>query len=140
MGDAWTTSDMLRDDRSGEVARYPRLNAVRSDGASCDLVLRQKIFQWGFGQTGPVQVAVGEALSAETWVSLEDTGYSRHADMPGFKPLPSVTFDTSNFLGNEDLWAEIEVRFDIYLKQAGALLWCDPNVILRTFQWPLETA
>ena len=112
----------------GLVAFAPDYDLLQGHGmASCDLILRQKIFQWGFGQTGPVQVAVGEALSAETWVSLEDTGYSRHADMPGFKPLPSVTFDKSNFLGNEDLWAEIEVRFDIYLKQAGALLLVRPE-------------
>ena len=125
----------------GVVAYAPDYDLLQGHGeASCNLVLRQKIFQWGFGETGPVQMTVAEAVSNDPWhISLEDTGYSRHAGMPGLKPLPSVTFATSNFAAPQDLWAELEVRFDIYLKQEGALLWCDPEVILRTFQWPLET-
>jgi hypothetical protein len=54
--------------------------------------------------------------------------------MPGFKMMPAVTYNQSQIAPN-DLWAEVEVRFEIYLNCTGALVWCDPNVVLRTFQW-----
>ena len=55
--------------------------------------------------------------------------------MPGFKLIPAVTYAQSAIAPNE-LWAEIEVRFDIYLNCTGALVWCDPDVLFRCpFQW-----
>jgi hypothetical protein len=54
--------------------------------------------------------------------------------MPGFKLLPAVTYRQNQLLAQE-LWAEIEVRLDIYLNCTGALLWCDPDVLMRHFQW-----
>jgi hypothetical protein len=124
----------------GVDAFAPDYDYLQGHGiASCSLVLRQMIFQWGFGQTGPVQVSVAQAVSNDQWlINVEDEGFSVHQDMPGLISLPPVTFNISQFHANEDLWAELEVRFDIYIKQEGALLWCNPDVILRTFQWPLE--
>jgi hypothetical protein len=45
--------------------------------------------------------------------------------------IPEVVFDQVSFLLNETLWAEIDVRFDIYLRIAGALVYCDPEVPLQ---------
>ncbi|WP_442496835.1 hypothetical protein [Methylobacter sp. sgz302048] len=122
----------------GIVAFAPDWDLIQGNGiASCNLVLRQTVFQWKFGQSGPVAGIVNQAESNEQWIYLKNTGYSRHANMPGFKPIPPVGFHESQFNRNEQLMAEIEVRFDIYLNTTGALLWCDPEVLLRNFQWPL---
>ena len=120
----------------GVVAFAPDWDLIQGDGiASCNLFLRQTIFQWGFGQNGPVPVMVAEAKGNDGWhVYLKNTGYSRHLDLPGFKLIPAVTYRQDQ-LTPTDLWAEIEVRFDIYLNCTGALLWCDPEAVVRTFQW-----
>jgi hypothetical protein len=60
--------------------------------------------------------------------------------MPGFTPIPPVTFNRSQTPAVDRLWAEIEVRFDIYLNNAGSLVSIDPSFILRTHQWPLMPA
>ena len=57
--------------------------------------------------------------------------------MPGQIWVPEVRFQEANRVKGSTLYAQVEVRFDIHLKSAGALVWCDPDVILRTFQWPL---
>lgn len=118
----------------GVVAYAPNYDILQGDGiAECQLYLRQTIFQWGFGPTGPVPVTIAEAKSNDPWrVYLRNTGYSRHADMPGFKLMPAVTYGQ---VAPNDLWAEIEVRLDIYLNCAGAFVWCDPDVLMRFFQW-----
>ena len=54
--------------------------------------------------------------------------------MPGFKPLTEVTYSQGQLAPN-DLHAEIEFRLDIFLNCTGALVWCDPEVLFRTFQW-----
>lgn len=120
----------------GVVAYAPDWDLIQGDGiASCQLYLRQTIFQWGFGPTGPVPLIVGDARGNDSWhIYLKNTGYSRHGDMPGFKLLPAVTYRQDQLLPQE-LWVEIEVRFDIYLNCTGALLWCDPDVLMRHFQW-----
>lgn len=123
----------------GVLAYAPNWDLLQGDGiASCQLFLRQTIFQWGFGPSGSVPVTVAQAAVNDPWrIYLKNTGYSRRAGMPGFKPLPPVRFHRNQFNNNQDLWAQIEVRLDIYLNCAGALVWCDPNVLLRSFQWPL---
>lgn len=120
----------------GVVAYAPDWDLIQGDGiASCHLYLRQTLFQWGFGPNGPVPMIVGEAKGHDAWrLYLKNTGYSRHGDMPGFKLIPAVTYRENQLLP-QDLWAEIEVRFDIYLNCTGALLWCDPDVLMRHFQW-----
>ncbi len=120
----------------GIVAYAPNWDLIQGNGiASCDLFLRQTIFQLRFGPTGPVAVTIAEAKGHDNWrLYLKNTGYSRHQDLPGFKLIPATTYSQSQVAPNE-LWAEIEVRLDIYLNCTGALVWCDPDVLIRTFQW-----
>jgi hypothetical protein len=121
----------------GVVVFAPDWDLIQGDGiASCDLFLRQTIFQLGFGQTGPVPQVVAEASGSDPWhIYLKNTGYSRNLAMPGFKLVPAVTYNQNRFIPTQPLLAEIEVRFDIYLNCTGALLWCDPEVLVRNFQW-----
>lgn len=122
----------------GVVAYAPNWDLIQGNGiASCQLVLRQTLFQWKFGPTGPVAGVVGEAVATDPWrLYLKNTGFSRRQDLPGFKPMPPVGFHQSR-LAPQELWAELEIRLDIYLNTTGALVWCDPHVLMRTFQWPL---
>jgi len=121
----------------GVVAFAPDWDLIQGNGiAQCELFLRQTIFQWGFGSAGPVALTIAEAKGYDSWrLYLKNTGYSRHADMPGFKLIPPVTYNQGQVISTAELWAEIEVRLDIYLNCTGALLWCDPDVLVRTFQW-----
>lgn len=121
----------------GVVAYAPNWDLIQGNGiASCTLFLRQTILQYGFGQTGPVPLLVAEAKGNDQWrLYLKNTGYSRHGAMPGFKLIPAVAYGQNQIIPTQTLYAEIEVRFDIYLNCSGALLWCDPEVLLRNFQW-----
>lgn len=122
----------------GVVAYAPDWDLIQGNGiAECKLFLRQSIFQFGFGPTGPAPMMIAEAKSYDAWqppLYLKNTGYSRHADMPGSTAVPAVTFSQGQLAPN-DLHAEIEFRLDIYLNCTGALVWCDPEVLVRTFQW-----
>jgi hypothetical protein len=121
----------------GIVAFAPDHDLFQGDGhAAYDLFLRQTIFQWRFGPTGSVAVTIAEAKGYDAGHHLEliNTGSSWHHDLPGFKLIPAVMYSQNQVAPNE-LWAEIEVRLDIYLKSAGAFVWCDPEVLVRTFQW-----
>jgi hypothetical protein len=119
----------------GVVAHAPDWDLIQGNGiAECQLYLRQSIFQMGIGPTGPGPVMIAEAKGNDAWrLYLKNTGYSRHADMPGFKAIPEVEY--SQNLAPQELFAEIEFRLDIYLNCTGALVWCDPEVLFRTFQW-----
>jgi hypothetical protein len=103
--------------------------------ANCNLFLRQTLYQNYLG--GPKTVGEAVVTGGVWWVNLEDTGYSRTLAMPGYLNMPSVTFNQNQLDAADPLWSELEVRFDINLKAEGALAWCDPEVLLRTFQWPL---
>jgi hypothetical protein len=133
------TSNPFTELFGGIVAFAPDYDLLQGHGiASCDLFLRQTVFQWGIGPEGPAPMVIGEAVSSTTLINLEDTGFSRNVAMPGHQDIPSVQFGKSDVKAVADsIWAEIEVRFDIFLKQAGALVWCDPEVLMRFFQWPL---
>ncbi|ALL68566.1 hypothetical protein K788_0000403 [Paraburkholderia caribensis MBA4] len=126
----------------GVVAFAPDWDLIQGNGiAQCNLTLRQTIYQNTFGQTGPVRVVVAEAIIQDQWqIYLKNTGSSRHLDAPGSRPLPGVTFNVSNFHPWEVLWAETEIRYEIYLNTEGALVWCEPDMIIRNFQWPLAVA
>ncbi len=120
----------------GITAYAPDWDLIQGNGiAECKLFLRQTIFQLGFGPFGPVPRIIAEAKRHDEWqMYLRNTGYSRNGKLPGFKLIPAVTYNQNQLPPNE-LFAEIEVRFDIYLNCTGALAWCDPDVLLRTFQW-----
>src|SRR5215213_612691 len=120
----------------GIVAYAPNWDLIQGNGiAECSVFLRQTLFRWGFGQTGPVAIVVAEATENDVMrIYLKNTGYSRQLPMPGFQALPSVTYNQNHLPPNE-LWAETEVRFNIHLNCTGAQVICDPRVLLRTFQW-----
>lgn len=128
----------------GGISGYsPNWDLLQGDGiVECKLFLRQTIFQWAFTINGPEKVYVGEAMGYHpNWYFYRrNMGSSGYAYMPGFTPLPAVGFSQDRFHATETLYAEIEVRFDIYLNNAGAGLYCDPRVVLQTFQWPLIPA
>jgi hypothetical protein len=125
----------------GLTAYAPMRDWLQGHGiAGCDLILRQTLYQWAFGPEGPVAKIVGEAVSSQSLHNWEDLGASRTRALPGHQGILSVPFNKSQLAPADTLWADIEVRFDIHLKSAGALVWCDPEVLLRTFQWPLVAA
>lgn len=102
---------------------------------SCDLVLKQTVYQWGFGGTG--RRIVAEAYVSESLIHERSSGRTRLVPMPGYKLLPFVSFNRSQFNAHESLWAEIEVRFEIELEAFLSGVWCQDKVVLRTIQWPL---
>jgi len=120
----------------GIVAYAPDWDLIQGNGiAEAQLYFRQSIFQMRLGPTGPLPAIIAEAKGQDAWrVYLKNTGYSRHADMPGFKAIPEVTYSQSQ-IAPQELFAEIEFRLVIYLNCTGALVWCDPEVLFRTFQW-----
>jgi hypothetical protein len=122
----------------GVTAFAPDWDLIQGDGiAECKLFLRQTLFQFGFGPQGPVQKVIAEAKSYGAWqppLFLKNTAYSRHADMPGRTAVPEIIYSKGQVAPN-DLHAELEFRLDIFLNCTGALVWCDPEVLLRTFQW-----
>lgn len=103
--------------------------------AKCWMHRDQQIFQWGFGPDGPVPVVLGQAHEVETLIDREDSDAVDEVILPGFKWMPPVTFRNINRASS--LWARLEVRFDIQTEGAGAFVWIDPQVVARTFQWPL---
>jgi hypothetical protein len=120
----------------GILAYAPDYDLLQAHGiAECKLFLRQTIFQVGFGQNGPMNREIVESKGYVDWrLYLRDTGFSRHADLPGFKPMPEVMYN-ANQIAPAELFVELEFRLDMYLKSAGTKVWCDPEVVFRTFQW-----
>jgi len=104
--------------------------------AQCALFLRQTILQWDFGPNGPVARIIAEASGYDyfpwKWF-LVDTGGSTHEDCPGYTPIPPLTYNQSD-IWPQDLWAQIEVRFDIYVR-SSAFVDSDNVVDLRYSQW-----
>jgi len=104
--------------------------------ANVNLYLRQTLYQNYLG--GQKIVAEKIVPAGVWWLNLADTDASQTKTLPGSHfNMPSINLNSDNFLRTESLWAELEIRFDINLKAAGALAWCDPQVLLRTYQWPL---
>jgi len=134
----WLSSPMV-ELFGGVVAFAPDWDLLQGDGiSSCDLVLRQTLYQFKPSPTGPLPVTVAESVSSNTFhLYLRNTGFSRNGQLPGFQLMPAVSVHNAQLVTTETLWVDLEVRFDIYLNSAGALLWCDPEVLLRLFQWPL---
>jgi len=103
--------------------------------SKCWMHRDQQLFQWGFGEHGPVPLIRGQAHETETLIFEEDGERAVHIDLRGFQWMPPVF--CSNIAPGDSLWARLEVRFDIQTEGAGTLLWADPRVLLRTFQWPI---
>jgi hypothetical protein len=103
--------------------------------SKCWLHRNQQIFQFGFGPNGPAPIILAQANEVETLIHEEDGDRPVHVGLPGFKWMPPLIFGNVNLAST--LWARLEVRFDIQTEGAGSLLWLDPEVIIRTFQWPL---
>jgi hypothetical protein len=96
------------------------------------MVRRQTVFQWAFGPSGPVLVKRGEAIEAPQLINEENAHRTFRRPMPGFQRMPTVEFG-GIFPGT--VWSHLEVRFDVQL-EGNSFLWLDPEVLLRTFQWP----
>lgn len=103
--------------------------------SKCWMHRDQRLYQWGFGQDGPVELPLGQAHEVEQLVFEEDQDRTVNVGLRGFQWMPPVTF--SNINPASSLWARVEVRFDVQTEGAGSILWIDPELILRTFQWPL---
>ena len=82
-----------------------------------------------------MQQVVGEAHEVETLVFEEDGDRTINVGLRGFQWMPPVLFGNLN--PALSLWSRVELRFDIQTEGAGSLLWIDPTLILRTYQWPL---
>ena len=117
----------------GGIRAYaPNWDLIQGNGiAECSLFVKQKLSRFVLG--GALTVAEASASNVVR-IRLKNTGYDRLLPMPGFLALPSVTYNQNQLPPNE-LLAEIEVRFDIHLNCTGAHVMCDPQVLLRTFQW-----
>jgi hypothetical protein len=100
------------------------------------IIRRQTVFQWTFGETGPVQVVRGQAIVPQQVINEENAHRHYRHPLRGFQPMPEVVFGNI-FPGS--VWAHLEVRFDVQL-EGNSFLWLDPDVLLRTFQWPVTAA
>ena len=94
---------------------------------------RQTVFQWGFGPSGPVQQIRGQAGETQHVINEENAHRTYRHGLHGFHPMPAVEFGNV-FPGTT--WAQLDVRFDVQL-EGNSFLWLDPDVLLRTFQWPV---
>lgn len=140
------TSGVLRSSPHVELfggidAYAPDWDLIQGNGiAECGVFLRQTIFRFGISEHGPVAIVVAEATANDViHIRLMNTGSNRRIAMPGFLALPSVTYNQKQ-IGPNELWAELEVRFNIHLNCTGASVLCDPRVLLRTFHWSPEPA
>ncbi len=105
--------------------------------SKCWMHRDQQIFQLDFGRTGPEPVVLGQAHEVEALIFEENADRTVHVPLRGFQWMPPVHFRGINVANT--LLAKLEIRFDIQLEGAGALLWTDPEVLLRTFHWPLRS-
>lgn len=105
--------------------------------SKCWMHLDHQVFQWGFGQNGPVPLVRGQKHEVHELVNEEDDNRTHPRSMPGFTPMPGIMF--GGILPAQSLWARLEVRFDVQIEGAGSFLWCDPEVRLVTHHWPLRT-
>jgi hypothetical protein len=103
--------------------------------SKCWMFRRQTLLQFGFGPTGPVPIVVGEGRDNQLLIFEENQARTVRAYMPGFQWMPPVDFGNINLASS--LWVHLEVRFDVQVEGHGSLLWMDPEVLIRSFQWPL---
>ncbi|MGC1853331.1 MAG: hypothetical protein WA687_12915 [Solirubrobacterales bacterium] len=100
------------------------------------MVLRQTVFQWAFGPTGPVLVKRGEAFKSKQLINEENGHHDVFIPLTGFEWMPWVWFGD---IFPQTVWSHLEVRFDVQL-EGNSFLWLDPNVLLRHSQWPVFAA
>lgn len=93
---------------------------------------RQTLFQWTFGPSGPVQVIRGQAIESQHVINEENAHRAYRHVLPGFQRMPTVEFGN---IFPQSVWAHLEVRVDVQL-EGNSFLWLDPEVLLRTSQWP----
>ncbi len=103
--------------------------------SKCWMHLDQQLFQWGFSENGPAPIVLGQKHESMNLIFEEDEDRTVNVGLPGFQLMPPVTL--ANINRTATLWARLEIRFDIQTEGAGSLLWLDPHLLLRTFQWPL---
>jgi hypothetical protein len=133
---AWDSSPRI--ELFGEVVGHvPEGDIFSGDlWSKCWLHLRQTVFQYGFGPDGPVRILRGEASRSFDLIFIENVAGMRVSHMPGSMLMPSLAVTGVNTA--DSLWSELHVQLDIQLEGDGSLIWLDPELILRTFQWPLN--
>jgi hypothetical protein len=102
--------------------------------SKCWMHRRQTVLQFA-SDPGRPPVVLGNGEENDVVIFEENAERLVHVGMPGFKPMPAVTFGNVN--PSNSVWVQLEVRFNVQLEGAGTFVWMDPEVLLRTFQWPL---
>jgi hypothetical protein len=102
--------------------------------SKCWMHQQQTILQFGFGPSGSFPIVRGQASEVKTLIFEENGERGVRFGMPGLQWMPSVTIGDIN---PNSLWVHLEVRFDIQVEGHGSVLWMDPEVVIRTPQWPL---
>jgi hypothetical protein len=105
--------------------------------SKCWMIRRQTLFQWvPLPLIGPFPKVIGEATDVQTIFFEENRGQTVTHRLPGFQWMPQIILNA--ITPGLEIWAELEVRFDIQL-EGNSLLWIHPfDLLLRGFQWPLE--
>jgi hypothetical protein len=118
----WTSTPYV--DLFGGLSAYAsNWDLLQGNGiAECRLFLKQTLFQNGIGEAGPAPITLAEASSEHpTWFSL----------------LPTLTINRAQLRPNQILYADINILFEVYLDSIGSSIVSDPEILLRTWQWPL---
>lgn len=105
--------------------------------SKCWIHLDQQIFQVGLGQNGPAPIILGQGHDTEKLIDEEDKGRTVNVPLRGFQFMPQVII--SDIRPAASIWARLEIRFDIQTEGAGSILYLNPEVLIRTFQWRLNS-
>jgi hypothetical protein len=104
--------------------------------ANCWMHRRQRITNgFGFGPQGPVPIVLGEAGEWQPLILEQDNSRVVRVPMPGIVWMPPVRFSQPNRAAS--LWAELRILFEIEVDGHGSDILADPEILIRTFQWPL---
>ncbi|RYH37495.1 MAG: hypothetical protein EON54_19220 [Alcaligenaceae bacterium] len=103
-----------------------------------DMTLRQTIYQnqlAGPGQSN--RRILTQSEGTYNIMEMRNTGFARATPLPGFKLVPAAAFHESSLFRGDTLWAAVVVQFNIFLESSGSAVSSSPELLLRTFQWPL---
>ena len=113
--------------------------------SKCWLNLSQTIFQVAFGEE-PTEVLRGMGAASRPLLILENSSNNNilshsesssvFAAMPGSIAMPPVT--VRNINPGDNLWAALSITISTQMEGDGSMLRIGPDLVLRTFQWPLR--
>lgn len=110
------------------------------DWCKCWMVRRQTAFQFVFAPPGASnRHIIGERVDVQTIFFSEDAPFTQFWGGPGFQSMPELIL--THPFSAQDIWVDLEVRFDIQL-EGSSQLWIAHgpvhHLLLRGFQWPAE--